>query len=210
MRESGHENEYIAARLEDQEVRRHKFGNSATMQEPNIKNGCGGLRDYQNLLWMSFFKHRTRSLEEIQEKGMISTREVKQLATAYSFLLRVRNELHYIANRPADILPKTLQPSVAFNLGYHERSAGERLEVFMGRFYRHTRNIDLITREVERRLALLPQPPSRMRFCAAAPHFRRGEKARRRRRSRPSTDFDTRRANCYPPRPPFSATARGG
>ncbi|HWD19830.1 MAG TPA: [protein-PII] uridylyltransferase [Verrucomicrobiae bacterium] len=156
----GHENEYIESRVADQFSRREKFGNSATMQEPNIKNGCGGLRDYQNLLWMAYFKYRTRSLSELQEKDMISAAEAKQLDRAYSFLLRVRNELHYAMNRSADILGKSVQPSVASSLGYHERSASERLEVFMGDFYGHTRNIDLITRTVERRLALFPPPRS--------------------------------------------------
>lgn len=155
---SGHEEEYIQARLQDQEARRAKFGNSALMQEPNIKNGCGGLRDYQNLIWMTFFKYRTRSLEELQQKQMISESERKQLEAAYDYLLRVRNELHYHVNRAVDVLAKSLQPAIAHNLGYTDRSPSKRLERFMGDFYNHTRNIDLITRTVEQRLALLPHP----------------------------------------------------
>jgi len=76
---SGHEPEYIAQRIADQDARRNKFGNSASMQEPNVKNGCGGLRDYQNLLWMAFFKYRTRTLKELQAHEMISDAERKQL-----------------------------------------------------------------------------------------------------------------------------------
>lgn len=158
----GFENEYIESRLEDQTTRRAKYGNSACMQEPNIKNGCGGLRDYQNLLWMSFFKHRTRSLEDLEAQQLISASERKQLESAYSYLLRVRTELHYYLNRATDILAKSLQPSIAHNLGYQERSPGKRLEIFMGDFYSHTRNIDLITRTIEQRMALFPPPPKRL------------------------------------------------
>ncbi len=158
----GFEDAYIAARIADQAERRAKFGGSASMQEPNIKNGCGGLRDYQNLLWMAFFKYRTRSLDELRERELIDDSERKQLDTAYDYLLRARNELHYQVNRPADVVAKSLQPAIAYHLGYTDRSQVRRLEAFMGDLYTHLRNIYLITRTREQRLALLPQPERRL------------------------------------------------
>jgi len=151
------DDDYIALRLLDQAARRAKFGNSPLMQEPNIKNGCGGLRDYQNLLWMAFFKYRVRSLAELQQRGLISEAERKQLDTAYDFLLRTRNELHYTAKRAVDVLTKSVQPAVATGLGYAERSPSVRVEQFMRVVYTHLRNVYLITRTIEERLALLPK-----------------------------------------------------
>ena len=163
---NGFEEKYIAARLEDQTARHNKFGNSACMQSPNIKNGCGGLRDFQNLLWMAFFKYRARSLDELQKREFVSEPEHRQLEAAYDFLLRTRTELHYQADRPVDVLGKNLQPAVALGLGYGERSPSKRIEKFMRDLYTHMRNVFLITRTLERRMALLT--PSQNKFSLSA------------------------------------------
>jgi len=153
----GHVDNYIQARLEDQATRRTRHGNSPTMQEPNVKNGCGGLRDFQNLIWMAFFKYRARSLDELRAGDFISDREARDLEKAYDFLLRVRNQMHYQTGRSTDILTRNLQPSVASKLGYTDRSPVRRIEAFMRVYYNHSRQIYLLTRTVEDRLALLPK-----------------------------------------------------
>ena len=159
----GFEDEYISQRIADQAERRAKYGDSACMQEPNIKSGCGGLRDYQNLLWMTFFRYRVRSLEELLTQQMIGENEQRQLEEAYNFLLRVRNDLHYHVDRPVDVLLKGVQPALAQNFGYTDRSPMKRLERFMRIVYTHMRNVYLITRTVEQRLALR-QTPKRASF----------------------------------------------
>ena len=155
---AGYVDRYIGLRLEDQTARRNKYGNSACMQEPSLKNGCGGLRDFQNLLWMTFFKYQTRSLKDLQQLEFVSPTERKQLETAYDFLLRVRTEMHYHANRAMDVLSKNLQPAIAHGLGYTDRSPSRRIERFMRDLYIHSRNIFLITRTLEQRMALVPRP----------------------------------------------------
>ena len=168
----GKEDVYCRERVEDQEARREKFGNSACMQEPNIKNGCGGLRDYQNLFWMADVKYGVRKTEDLMEQGLIGASEVKQLDAAYDFLLRVRTELHYRVEKNVDALPKALQPRIAYRLNYRNRSPSGRLEAFMRDYYQHTRTILLLTRNLEQRLALRPQP-------RRIPNFRRMMQQRR-------------------------------
>ncbi|MBL9175794.1 MAG: [protein-PII] uridylyltransferase [Verrucomicrobiales bacterium] len=155
---ANHEDEYIGQRLEDQVRRRDRHGNSAAMQEPHVKNGCGGLRDYQNLLWMASVKLGYRSLPELQAEGYLGSRDRKTLEAAYDFLLRTRNELHYSAGSAMDVLTAAVKPAVATGLGYTERSPRLRVEHFMRDYYTHARNVYLITRLLEQRLALVPTP----------------------------------------------------
>ncbi len=157
----GHEDEYVQMRLEDQRTRRQKNGNSPALQEPNIKNGVGGLRDYQNLLWMAYFKEGLRTVEELQRGDLLGSVERRQLEAAYDFLLRTRTELHHVAGRSVDVLAANVKPPVATGLGYADRSPRVRVEAFMRDYYTHARNIYLITRTVEQRLALVPGPAVR-------------------------------------------------
>lgn len=187
----GHEDSYIDERLKDQESRHAKHGNSACMVEPNIKNGCGGLRDFQSLVWMAFFKYKTRSLRDLEARDLISGTERRQLEKAYDFLLRVRNELHFFLSKPVDILHKNVQPMMATNLGYSNRSPSVRIEMFVGDVYTHMRNIYLITRTLERRLALLPLP-SRL------PTFRQFLQQRKERAQYPVDGFKFIDGEIYP------------
>ena len=123
--------EYIAARLEDQEQRRAKFFDTIFNQEPDVKNGVGGLRDYQNTLWMARVKLGITTMEELAAQNHLKPEEVLEFNQGYDFLLRVRNELHFQSTRATDLLTLDLQPKVAWNLGYRQEDLIARVERFM-------------------------------------------------------------------------------
>ena len=159
---AGHEEEYIADRVTNQAERHSKHGGTIYMQEPNIKNGCGGLRDYQNLMWISHFKERVSTTAELVEKKFLSEAERKQLDRAHDFLLRVRTELHYLNKRAADVLTLSFQGKIADEFGYPQKNMLRRSEAFMRDYYQHARTIYNMTELLSERLSVTT-PASRQR-----------------------------------------------
>jgi [protein-PII] uridylyltransferase len=145
---------YILARLEDQSTRRAKYGNTVFNQEPDIKNGVGGLRDYQNALWMARVKLGISRMEDLADGGHLSAEDVGEVTRAYDFLLRVRNELHFETSRPTDVLNLDAQPRVAWNLGYNQQELLARVERFMQDYYRSAQTIFRVSTAIESRLAV--------------------------------------------------------
>ena len=120
----GFEEEYIALRMRDQAVRHAKHGNSVYMQEPHVKSGCGGLRDYQNLLWLTFFKEGALTTNQLVGKNWLSEADQRRIEAAYDFLLRVRTDLHYVNGRLTDTLHLNIQEQIAKRL--HTRRKARR------------------------------------------------------------------------------------
>src|SRR5436190_1119661 len=143
-----HEREYVAMRMQDQVARHNKFGDSVYLQEPNLKSGCGGLRDYQNLLWMTYFKEGSLSTNQLVGKDWLSESDQRQIEKAYDFLLRLRTALHYATGRATDILHINLQEQIAKRLNYSPRHGQLRSETLMRDYYEHTRNIFSVTERI--------------------------------------------------------------
>ena len=149
----GFEKDYIEQRIANQIERHEKYGGSIYMQEPNVKNGCGSLRDYQNLLWISYFKDRAITTAQMVEKKLLGESERRQLDRAYDFLLRVRTDLHYLNKRGLDAVTLAFQVPIANDFRYPQKSALRRNEEFMRDYYQHARSIYYITEALSDRFS---------------------------------------------------------
>src|SRR5206468_10795689 len=144
----GHEGDYVKMRMDDQVARHKKFGDSVYLQEPNLKSSCGGLRDYQNLLWITYFNEGSLSTNQLVGKDWLSESDQRRIERAYDFLLRLRTDLHYATGRATDIVHLNLQDQIATRLGYSPRKGQLRSEALMRDYYHHTRNILRVTERI--------------------------------------------------------------
>ena len=149
----GYEREYVAMRMRDQAARHAKHGNSVYMQEPHVKSGCGGLRDYQNLLWLTFFKEGVLTTNQLVGKNWLSPPDQRRIEAAYDFLLRVRTDLHYAEARASDVLHLNTQEQIAKRLRYPQRAEQLRSEALMKDYFEHTRNIFRVTERITEQFA---------------------------------------------------------
>ncbi|HEY8899864.1 MAG TPA: [protein-PII] uridylyltransferase [Chthoniobacterales bacterium] len=152
----GKEDAYIRWRFLSQIENHKKYGGTIFVQEPNVKNGVGGLRDYQNLLWIAFVAERLNSTAKLAERKFLRGSERRALEKAYDFLLRVRTEMHYINGRPIDGLTLQLQGKVATAFNYPQKHILRRCEAFMRDYYSHTRELAQITTSALERLDTRP------------------------------------------------------
>ncbi len=132
---------FFEIRRRDLRNRHLKYSHTVFLQEPNVKEGCGSMRDYQNIRWVARVKRGSADLKDLVEAKLITAQTHRELEEAYDFLHRVRNELHYHADKATDQLTLQLQGVVATAFAYPQKSILRSTEAFMRDYYRHTRNV---------------------------------------------------------------------
>lgn len=138
----GREHSYLAQRSEDIRARHKKWGQTIHLQEPNVKEGCGGLRDYHNLIWVLWVLRQSRDLSGLVRANELTLSSFKEIENAYEFLMRVRNGLHYAQkNRSGDLLTLRHQGILAEEFKYPQKSILRKSEAFMRDYYFHARNL---------------------------------------------------------------------
>ncbi len=133
--------QFLNSKLKEKYTRYNQGDCVVSHPEPDIKNGPGGLRDYHNALWATAVRYGCHSLREIDQAHVLSHEEIESLYNSVDFLLRTRNELHYLTGRKTDILTFDVQKQLATNLGYRSSSHGQPVEEFMQDYYLHATNI---------------------------------------------------------------------
>ena len=109
---------FFRDKLRESEERRHAYGDSVYLLEPQIKEGQGGLRDFHTAMWIAKIKFKISDLRELAVSGVMSSQELEEIEAARDFLFRVRNSLHFLSGTHQDQLTFDLQERVAENLGY--------------------------------------------------------------------------------------------
>jgi len=132
--------EFITQKQAERDNRRRKFGDSAYLLEPNIKEGKGGMRDIQTLYWMARATHSISHWHELADperfdQPPLTLGELRTLRRAIDFLWRVRFHMHYVCGRAEERLTFDLQPVIGARLSYthHVRTPG--VERFMKHYF---------------------------------------------------------------------------
>ena len=161
--------EYIREKLTEKARRHKKYGDSIFLREPNIKEGAGGLRDIHAAFWIARIKYGVSTSEGLVEKGLIKEAGLRRLKRSKDYLLRLRNELHYLAGHKQDVLTFDHQEKAAVDFGYTPRPNRMAVENFMRAYYLRARGVSdlaqgIIEKSLDRpKLSWLSLPSSKRR-----------------------------------------------
>jgi [protein-PII] uridylyltransferase len=125
---------FAEALAKDLHLRHQKYEDPAYTLEPNIKEGKGGLRDFQVGRWIIRAKYKTDRWDSI-----LFPDHSRMLDKSLEFLWAVRNQLHWLSGRKQEDLSFELQEKIAPLLGFSKGTEG--IEEMMRQYHLSTQRI---------------------------------------------------------------------
>ena len=139
------------ALMKDLQLRRQKYEDPVYVLEPNVKEGEGGLRDFQIGRWVIRAKYKTDRWDSI-----LFPDHSRVLDRSLQFLWTVRNQLHLLSGRRQDDLTFELQEKIAPILGFSGGTKG--IEEMMKQYHLSTQRILSFVMGVLERILYEPSP----------------------------------------------------
>lgn len=125
--------------------RRDKYGSHAYLLEPHIKEGKGGMRDIQAMLWVAKVVFGLPGLDAMADAGLLTGEDHRAFTRSWNMLAKIRNRLHYISRRKNDQLIFEYQEEMAAAFGYKDTAGQLAVEQFMRHVYGHLQTIAVTT-----------------------------------------------------------------
>ncbi|HDK44281.1 MAG TPA: [protein-PII] uridylyltransferase, partial [Desulfobacteraceae bacterium] len=141
----GRRRDFVRIMEEFRSERREKYGSHSYLLEPHIKEGKGGMRDIQGMLWTGKAVFGLDGIAAMEESGMLEPHDCRAFEESWDMLTRIRNRLHYISRRKNDQLFFEYQEEMAASFGCEDRDGMLAVEHFMRRVYAHLQTIAVIT-----------------------------------------------------------------
>jgi len=141
----GHREEFVIEMKEHRLARRARFGTHSYLLEPNIKEGRGGMRDIQAMLWTAKVVFGLDGLEAMCDAGLLLDEEQRNFNIALEMLVRLRISLHSLSKRKNDQLYFEQQEEVATAFGYRASDGVLAVEDFMRDVYSCLQTVSVIT-----------------------------------------------------------------
>ena len=128
--------EFFNAKLLEQQQRHGRYHEVTYNLEPNLKESPGGLRDLQNILWVSRATGHGRSWSDLVRGRFITKEEARLTKRNEKILQGLRIRLHYLAGRREDRLLFDFQTLLAKDYKITDKSSRLAGELLMQRYYR--------------------------------------------------------------------------
>ncbi len=132
---------FFVAKRNEQQARLAKYNDTAYNLEPNIKEGPGGLRDIQNILWVTRRHFGSHNLKELIDHHFLTPEEYTDLQAGQEKLWEIRFALHLIAGRGEERLLFEHQPELARHFGHQDSNINQGVEAFMYSYFRTIRGL---------------------------------------------------------------------